>query len=64
MKAIALVALALGSPAGAEVVSASSNGFEVRETSVNGFYFDGLRRASIGLLIGFGFVPTLTTNTT
>ena len=32
MKAIALVALALGSPAGAEVISASSNGFEVRET--------------------------------
>jgi len=32
VKAIALVALAWGSPAGAEVVSASSNGFEVRET--------------------------------
>lgn len=32
MKAVALIALALGSPAAAEVVSASSNGFEVRET--------------------------------
>ena len=32
MKAIALLALAFASPAGAEVVSASSNGFEVRET--------------------------------
>lgn len=32
MKAVTLVALALGSPAGAEVISASSNGFEVRET--------------------------------
>jgi uncharacterized protein YndB with AHSA1/START domain len=31
MKIIALVALALGSPAAAEVVSASPNGFEVRE---------------------------------
>jgi len=32
MKSIALVALLLGSPAAAEVVSASPNGFEVRET--------------------------------
>ena len=32
MKAIALLALAFASPAGAEVVSASANGFEVRET--------------------------------
>jgi uncharacterized protein YndB with AHSA1/START domain len=32
MKYIALVALALGSPAAGEVVSASANGFEVRET--------------------------------
>lgn len=32
MKIIALVVLALGSPAAAEVVSASANGFEVRET--------------------------------
>jgi hypothetical protein len=32
MKVIALVALLLGSPAAAEVVSAAPNGFEVRET--------------------------------
>lgn len=32
MKSIAIIALLLGSPAAAEVVSASPNGFEVRET--------------------------------
>src|SRR5689334_15248461 len=32
MKYFAIVALLLGSPAAAEVVSASPNGFEVRET--------------------------------
>ena len=33
MKAIALIAVALTTPAGAEVVTASSHGFEVRETT-------------------------------